>query len=157
VSLAWSCHDPIGREDEIAGVHRNAFTVHDRVAAPALDDQAKGRRRMAMGAGNLARHHDLDVGDERVAGYPGQVGVGQAQNPAFGLLGTDQFGRPHCLRSQFPPAPQVWHGFAPRRDADATANPGRRHLLRAQLRVVVLQLFLLRLDVRKLQHWRPSP
>ena len=37
---------------------------------------------MAMRAGNLARYHDLDVGDERVAGHPGQVGVGEAQNPA---------------------------------------------------------------------------
>jgi hypothetical protein len=49
---------------------------------------------MAMCPGDLARHHDLDVGDERVARCPIQVGVGQAQNPAFGLLGSDQLGGP---------------------------------------------------------------
>ena len=109
-----------------------------------------------MRPGNLARHHDLDVGDQRVAGDPGQVGVGQAQNPAFGLRGADQLGRPHRLRPQIPPVPQVGHGLAPRLDADAAADPGRRHMLRAQLRVVVLQLFWRRLDVGKLQHWRSS-
>jgi hypothetical protein len=60
---------------------------------------------MTVGPGNLARHHDLDVGDQRVAGYPGQLGVGQAQNPAFGLLGADQFGRPYRLRAQLAPMP----------------------------------------------------
>jgi hypothetical protein len=49
---------------------------------------------MAMRPGNLTRHHDLDVGDERVARCLGKVGVGQAQNPAFGLLGSDQLGGP---------------------------------------------------------------
>jgi putative transposase len=61
--------------------------------------------------------------------------------------------RPHRLWSQIPPAPQVRHGLAPRLDADAAADPGRRHVLRAELRVVVLQLFFRRFDVRKLQHW----
>jgi hypothetical protein len=28
---------------------------------------------------------------------PDSLGVGQAQNPAFGLLGADQLGRPHRL------------------------------------------------------------
>jgi len=50
---------PVGGEDEVAREHRDALAIHDRVAAPALDDQAKGRRGMAMGPGNLARHHDL--------------------------------------------------------------------------------------------------
>ena len=70
-----------------------------------------------------------------------QVGVGQAQNPAFGLLGSDQFGGPHSLRPQISPAPQVGHGLAARLDADAAADPGRRYMLCAQLRIVVLQLF----------------
>src|SRR5260370_40305544 len=111
---------------------------------------------MAVGAGNLPRHDDLDVGNEGVAGYPGQFGVGQAQYPALGLLSTDQFGRPHRLWSQIPPVPKVWHSIAARLDADAATDPRRRHVLRLQLRVVVLQLFLRRLDVRKLQHWRSS-
>jgi hypothetical protein len=64
---------------------------------------------------------------------PGSLGLG--------LLGTDQFGRPHRLWSQVPPVPQVWHRLAPRLNADAAADPGRRHVLRLQLRVVVLQLF----------------
>ena len=80
---------PVGGQDEIARVHRNALAIDDRVAAPSLDDQAQRRRGMAVGPGNLARHHDLDVGDERVAGDPGQFGVGQAQYPAFGLRGAD--------------------------------------------------------------------
>src|SRR5690349_11719621 len=87
---------------------------------------------------------------------PNQFGVGQAQNPALGLLGADQLGRPHRLGPQIPPAPQVGHGLTLRFDADAAADPGWRNVLRAQLRVVVLQLFLRRLDVRKLQHWRSS-
>src|SRR6202035_1188528 len=129
-----------GGENEIARVHGDALAVYDRVAAASLDDQAKRRRGMAMGPGNLARHHDLDVGHERGAGYPGQVGVAEAQNPAFGLRGTDQLGRPPRLRAQIPPAPQVGHGLAPRLDADAAADLGRRYVLRLQLRVVVLQL-----------------
>ena len=107
-----------------------------------------------MGAGDLARHYDLDVGDQCVAGrHPGELGVGQAQNPAFGLLGSDELGRPHRLWPQLAPMPQVRHGLAARLQADAAANPGRRHVLRAELRVVVLQLLWRRLDVRKLQHW----
>jgi hypothetical protein len=43
------------------------------------------------------------------------------------------------LRPQIAPAPQVWHRLAPRLDADAAADPGRCHVLRAQLRIVVLQ------------------
>src|SRR6516165_9593120 len=144
---------PVGGEDEIAREHREALTVNDRVAAAALDDQAKGRRRMAMGPSNLAWHHDLDVGDQCVAGrHPGQLGVGQAQNSAFGLLGTNELGRPHRLWSQIAPVPQVRHGLAPRLKADAAADPGRRHMLRAELRIVILQLFFGRFDVRKLQH-----
>ena len=88
-----------------------------------------------------------------LADTPEQLGVGQAQNPAFGLLGTDELGRPHRLRPQLAPVPQVRHGLAARLEADAAADPGRRHVLRAELRVVVLQLFWRRLDVRKLQHW----
>src|SRR6516165_4881997 len=57
-----------------------------------------------------------------------------------------QLGRPHCLWSQIPPAPEVWRRLALRLDADAAADPGGRHVLRLQLRVVVLQLFLRRLD-----------
>src|SRR5689334_1935403 len=112
---------------------------------------------MAMGPGNLARHHDLDVGNQRVAGDPGKTGVAEPQYPAFGLRGTDQLGRPHRLRLQIPPMPQVWHRRAVRLDTDAAADPGRRQVLRAQSVVVVLQLLLRRLDVRKLQHWRSSP
>ena len=37
---------------------------------------------------------------------PGSLGLGQAQYPALRLLGTDQFGCPHRLGSQIPPAPQ---------------------------------------------------
>ena len=60
---------------------------------------------MAMRPGDLARHHDLDVGDERYAGWSWQVGVGQAQNPAFSLLGANQLGGPHGLRPQIAPTP----------------------------------------------------
>jgi hypothetical protein len=108
------------------------------------------------GPGNLPRHDDLDVRDQRVAGYARQFGVGQPQNPAFGLRGPYQFGRPHCLRPQIPPVPDVGHGLAARLDADAAADPGRRDVLRAQLRVIILQLFWRRLDIRKFQHRRSS-
>jgi hypothetical protein len=107
---------------------------------------------MAMGAGNLARHHDLDVGDERVAGRTRQFGAGQAQDPAFGLRGTDQLGRSHGLWPQISPMPQVRHGLAARLDADAAADPGRGDVLRAELRVMILQLFLRGLDVRNFQY-----
>src|SRR6202043_2538310 len=70
--------------------------------------------------------------------------------------GSDQLGRPHRLWPQIAPVPQVWHGLALRLDADAAADPGRRHVLGAQLLVIALQLFLRRLDVRKLQHWKSS-
>jgi hypothetical protein len=43
-------------------------------------------------------------------------------------------------------------GFALRLDADAAADPGRRHMLRVEPRVIVQQLFFRRVDVRKLQH-----
>jgi len=72
---------------------------------------------------------------------PGSLGLGQAQYPALRLLGTDQFGCPHRLGSQIPPAPQVGHGLAPGLNADAAADPGRRHLLRLQLRVVAHEDF----------------
>jgi hypothetical protein len=98
---------------------------------------------MTMGPSNLAWHnHLLDVGDQRVAGrHPGNLGVSQAQNPAFSLLGTYELDRLYRLKSQILPAPQVRHGLAPRLDADAAADPGWRHMLRAELRVVALQLF----------------
>jgi hypothetical protein len=59
--------------------------------------RARPTRTIAGATPPRARHHDLDVGDERVAGHPGQFRIGQAQNPAFGLLGADQLGRPHRL------------------------------------------------------------
>jgi hypothetical protein len=109
---------------------------------------------MAMGPGNLSGHHDLDIGHQRVAGRrAGQFGVGQAQNPALGLLGADELGGAHRLWSEIAPMPQVRHGLALRLAADAAADPGRRYMLRGELSVVVLQLFLRRFDVRKLQHW----
>jgi hypothetical protein len=36
------------------------------------NDEAKSRAGMAMRPGDLAGHHDLDVGDQRVAGGAGQ-------------------------------------------------------------------------------------
>ena len=131
---------PIGRQDEIAPGHRHALTIDDGVAAAALDDQAKRRPGMPTGAGDLARHHDLDVGDERIAGDPGELRVGQAQNPAFGLPGPDKFGRPHRLRPQIAPMPQIRYPLALRFAADAAADPGRRDVLRPQLRVIGVEL-----------------
>ena len=147
---------PVGRQDKIARKHRNALAIHNGIAAPALDDQAKRRRGMPVGPGNLARHHDLDVGDERVTGHPRQLGVGQAQNTALGLLSAHELGRSHRLRAQITPVPQERYGLASGLDADAAADPGRRYVLRAQLHIIVLQHFLRRLDIRKLEHWRSS-
>src|SRR5262249_28095496 len=45
---------PVRRQHEIAGGHREARAVDDRIAALALDDQAQGRARVAMGARDLA-------------------------------------------------------------------------------------------------------
>ena len=107
---------------------------------------------MAVSPGNLTRHDDLDVRDQRVAGDPGQFRVRQTQHPAFGLRGPHQLGRAHRLRPQILPMPHERHRLALRLDADAAADPGGGDVLGAQLRVVVLQLFWRRLDVRKLQH-----
>src|SRR3989454_541139 len=148
---------PIGGQHEVTRVHGNAVTVYDRVAALALDDQAQRRGRMAMGAGDLAGHHDLEIGHQRVARrHARQLGVGQAKHPSFGLLGPDELGCPHRLGTQIAPTPYVWHGLAPGLDADAAADPGRRHVLRSELRVVVPQFLGRRLDVGEFQHWASS-
>jgi hypothetical protein len=46
----------------------DAGAVHHRIAALALDDEAQRGRRMAMGAGDLAGHDDLDIGDQGITG-----------------------------------------------------------------------------------------
>ena len=44
----------------------------------------------------------------------GGISIGQAQNPAFDLLGADELGGPHRLRPQIAPSPPVRHRLAPR-------------------------------------------
>src|SRR5580693_4922261 len=141
----------------MAREHRSPLAIDDGVAAPSLDDEAKRRAGMAMRSSDLARHHDLNVGDQRVAGYAGQLGVGKAQHPALRLRGAYQLGRPHRLRPQIAPVPEEWHRLALRLDTDAAADPGRCDVLRAQLRVVAIQLFRRGLDVGKLQHLKILP
>src|SRR5262249_25123885 len=147
---------PVRCEHQIARSHRNPLAIDNGVPTLSFDDQPQRCRRMAMRPRNLARLYDLDVGHERVAGDPGKLGVGEAQDPAFGLRGTYQFGGPHRLRAQVAPVPEIRHGSALRLDAYAAANPSWRHMLRAQLLVIAVQFFLRRLDIRELQHWRSS-
>jgi hypothetical protein len=61
-------------------------------------------------------------------------------------------GRPHRPWLQTAPAPQVRHCLASRLDTDANADPGRLHVLRAERRVIILQLFL---PAKRLHHGGP--
>jgi len=85
---------------------------------------------MAMSARDLARHHDLDVGDERVARRGArQLRIRQPEHPAFGLLGADELGRAHRLRAQVAPVPHERDGLALGLERDTATQPRGRHVL----------------------------
>ncbi len=82
------------RQDEVARRHVDALPVDGRVGAVSLHDEADRRRRVTMGAGDLAGQEELDGGDHRVRRRPSssQTGIEELQRPAL-LADRDDLAR----------------------------------------------------------------
>ena len=92
---------PAGRDDEIAGLHRDAFAVHRRIGALAVHDETQRGLRVPVRWRHLARQDQLQTGIERLrdARLSAQRGVLEDQHATHGLLGGDE---PPCILKRRP-------------------------------------------------------
>ena len=102
---------PGRRHHEVAGLHRQLLAGDRRVGALALDDEAQRARRVAVRRRDLARHDDLQSGEQRIAdeGGAAQGRIFQAQHAALGLLLGDEVAGAHELRPHLGVAPVRRH------------------------------------------------
>ena len=102
---------PGRRHHEVAGLHRQLLARNRRISALALDDEAERTRRMAVRRRDLARHDDLQSGEQRIADESGaaQRRIFQAQHAALGFLLGDQVAGADELRPHLGIAPMRRH------------------------------------------------
>ena len=102
---------PGRRHHEVAGLHRQLLAGDRRVGALALDDKAERARRVAVRRRDLARHDDLQSGEQRVADERGaaQGRILQAQHAPLGLLLADEIAGADQLRAHRGIAPVRRH------------------------------------------------
>ncbi len=123
---------PGRRHHEVAGLHRQLLAGDRRVGALALDDEAQRARRVAVRRRDLARHDDLQPGEQRIAdeGGAAQARILQAQHAARRLLLGDEVAGAQELRPHLVVAPVRGHAFgAGLEPADPLPQREQAHVL----------------------------
>ena len=114
-------------DDEIARLHRGALAVDRGIGAVPLDDEAQRRLRVAMRRRDLARHDQLQPGEQRAGDrrLAAEAGVHQHQHAARRLLRGDQAARLHQIRPHVAVMPDRRQAFgvAARRSPGCAAAP----------------------------------
>jgi hypothetical protein len=124
---------PVRGDDEVAGRHVGLFAFDRGIGALAVEHEANGRRDVAMGRRDLARHDHLDAGKHRVGDlrFTVQGRIFQDQNAALGFLGGDQAAGFHDQRFDIVEMPDMRNASGHRLLGDDVFHhlPQRRHVL----------------------------